>query len=137
MALAPALIVPSAQVKFGLPSTVPCEPACSVPRVKPVGQVSVSETPGALRRAGVADGDRVGADDAVAGRDARDAVGLRDGEVGLVATVVVAVAELFAVMLSLGDVTVAVFDSVPGTAGAVTTIVKVAVAPAAIEGGCR
>src|SRR5688572_29723205 len=49
------------------------------------------------------------------------------------ATVVVAVAELFAALLSLGDVTVAVFVSVAGTAGAVTTIVKISIALAAIE----
>ena len=49
------------------------------------------------------------------------------------ATVVVAVAELFPVMLSLGDVTVAVFVKVVGIGGAVTTIAKLAEAAAASE----
>ena len=44
----------------------------------------------------------------------------------LALTVVVAVAELFAVLLSLGDETVAVLLSVVAIAGAVTTIVIVA-----------
>jgi hypothetical protein len=49
----------------------------------------------------------------------------------LALTVVVAVAELFAVLLSLGEVTVAVLDSDVGLPGAVTTRSKLAEAPAA------
>ncbi len=125
-------------MKSGLAPHVVHLRGSACPRVKPVGQVSVNETPAACAGTGVADGDRVGVDDAVAGGDVVTPSDFVTEMSAWLATVVVAVAELFAVMLSLGDVTVAVFDSVPGTAGAVTTIVKVAVAPAAIDGdGCR
>jgi hypothetical protein len=49
-------------------------------------------------------------------------------------TVVACVAELFAVLLSFGDVTVAVFDKVVAVAGAVTTRLNDAEAPAASAG---
>src|SRR5687768_1541068 len=50
------------------------------------------------------------------------------------ATVVISVSELFPVMLSLDEETVAVLLIVPGVDGAVTTILKLSVAPAAIDG---
>jgi hypothetical protein len=48
-------------------------------------------------------------------------------------TVVVCVAELLPAMLSLGEVTVAVFESVPVVPGALTTMSKLADAPAASD----
>jgi hypothetical protein len=46
VAFAPLAIVPSEQVKLGLPVHVPCE-GVTVPRVKPAGHGSESDTPAA------------------------------------------------------------------------------------------
>jgi hypothetical protein len=43
VALDPLAIVPSEQVKLGVPTQVPCD-VVTVPRVKPAGNVSASET---------------------------------------------------------------------------------------------
>lgn len=132
VALVPELIVPSAHVKLGVPMHVPWD-GVTVPRVKPAGHVSESDTPVAVPGPAlltVIVYVRTTPSPAVTVVTLSVLVTERSA---WLATVVVAVAELFPVMLSLGDVTVAVFVNVPGVGGAVTTIVKAAAAPAAMD----